>query len=106
MALLRTALVTVGVVLAFGLMFVGGNRWVGKPWELPPDSARYLAYDYLLVKHRWVTAAVIVVYGILLAATFRQEFARSFKIEGGKEFWIRLLLCSLILGLLALFWST
>ena len=103
---LRSVLVTVGVVLAFGLIVIGGNSWVPKPWDLPPDSARYLIYDYLLVKYRWVTAAVVVIYGILVALTFKQQFIALLKIEGGKEFWIRLLLPCLLLILGALFLST
>ena len=103
---LRTVLVTLGVALAFGLIFIGGNSWVPKPWDLPPDSTRYVIYDYLLVKYRWATAAVIVIYGISVAVTFKQQFVGLLKIEGGKEFWIRLLLPGLLLVLMALFWST
>jgi hypothetical protein len=107
MTLLRTALVTAGVAAAIGLIFIGGgSSWVPKPWDLPPDSARYLVYDYLLVKYRWVTMVVMVVYGITLAVTFKQEFVGLLKIEGGKDFWFRLLLPCLLLVLMALFWST
>ena len=105
MRLLRTTLIILGVVIASALVFIGANSWVADPWDLPPDSARYLAYDYLLVKHRWVTAAFIVLYGVLLAASFKREFVQSLKIEGGREFWIRLLLCSVILLSLGLLWS-
>ena len=103
---LRTALLTVGLAVAISLIFIGGNNWVLKPWDLPRDSARYLVYDFLLVKYRWVTAAVMVGYGIALALTFKQEFVGLLKIEGGKEFWIRLLLPGLLLVLMVLFWST
>ena len=103
MSVLRTTLIIVGVVLFFGLVFIVGNEWLPDPWELPPDSARHLAYEYFLVKHRWVTAAAILIYGFLVAVVFKRELPQAL-IELGWEFWIRLLLCSVLL-VLALLWA-
>jgi hypothetical protein len=86
-------------------VFISGGGWFGDPWDLAPDSPRYLAYDYLLVKHRWLTASGGLMYGILLAAVFRRQFVESFRIEAGREFWIRLLVCSALLVSAAILWA-
>jgi hypothetical protein len=105
MTSLRIALIAVGVVLLFGLVFIGGNAWVKDPWDLPPQSGRYLAYDYFLVEHRWLTAAAMLIYGVLVAVVFKRQVLHSFKFEFGLAFWLRLLLCSVILVSVVL-WST
>ena len=103
MSVLRPTLITVGVALFFGLLFIIGNRWLPDPWQLPPDSARHRAYEYFLVKHRWLTAAAILIYGLLVAAVFRRELPQAL-IDLGWEFWIRVVLGSVFLAL-ALLWA-
>jgi hypothetical protein len=56
-----------------------------------------------LVKHRWVTAAALLIYGLLVAAVFKRELPQAL-IDLGWEFWIRILLCSMFLAL-ALLWA-
>jgi hypothetical protein len=102
-SVLRPTLITVGVVLVFGLLFIIGNRWLPDPWQLPPDSARHQAYEYFLVKHRWVTAAALLIYGLLVAAVFKRELPEAL-IDLGWEFWIRVVLSSVFLAL-ALLWA-
>ena len=101
--ILRATLITVGMVLFFGLLFIVGNRWLPHPWQLPPDSARHQAYDYFLVQHRWVTAAALLIYGLLVAAVFKRELPQAL-MNLGWEFWIRVLLGSVFL-VLALLWA-
>jgi TRAP-type C4-dicarboxylate transport system permease small subunit len=104
--LLRATLIVVGVVFLFGLLLAaGGGIWVDRPWEFPRHSARYLAYDYFLVRHRWLTAAAMLIYGVVVAVVFRRELFQSLKPEFGREFWLRLLLCSVIIVSLVL-WTT
>src|SRR5687767_3728131 len=101
--MLRATLITVGVVLFFALLFIVGNRWLPDPWQLPPDSARHQAYEYFLVKHRWASAAAILIYGFLVAAVFKRELPQAL-VDLGWEFWIRVVLCSAFLAL-ALLWA-
>ncbi len=103
MSVLRATLITVGVVLFVGVLFIIGNRWLPHPWQLPPDSARHVAYDYFLVQHRWVTAAALLIYGLLVAAVFKRELPQA-AMNLGWEFWIRVVLCSVLLAL-ALLWA-
>jgi hypothetical protein len=103
MSVLRPTLITVGVVLFFGLLFIIGNRWLPDPWQLPPDSARHQAYEYFLVKHRWVTVAALLIYGLLVAGVFKRELPQAL-IDLGWEFWIRVVLGAVFLAL-ALLWA-
>lgn len=106
MTLLRATLMVVGLVLCVGLFVIaGGPWWIPDPWEFPSQSTRYLAYDYFLVRHRWLTATGILVYGTMVAVVFRREVFQSPKPEFGKEFWLRLLFYSVIVVSLVL-WTT
>lgn len=107
MILLRATLIVVGLVLFVGLFVIaGGPRWlIGDPWEFPSQSTRYLAYDYFLVRHRWLTATAILTYGTLVAVVFRREVFQSFKLEFGRAFWFRILFYSVIVVSLVL-WTT
>jgi hypothetical protein len=103
MSVLRATLITVGGMLLFGLLFIVGNQWLPDPWQLPPDSARHRAYEYFLVKHRWVTAAAILTYGFLVAVVFKRELPQAL-MNFGWAFWIRVVLCSVFLAL-AVLWA-
>ena len=106
MILFRATLMIIGLVLLVGLFLIGGGgSWVDKPWEFPSQSARYQAYDYFLVRHRWLTATALLIYGVVVAVVFRREIFQSLKLDFGREFWLRLFLCSVIVVSLVL-WTT
>src|SRR5262245_35953972 len=107
MTQLRMVLIVIGVVLGSALFFIVGTFGVNNPWDVPSTSPRHWAYDYLFVKHRWVTVAVFAVYFGLLAVAFKQEFLESFRKEGISEFKIRFVCYSVLLLILlgTMLWS-
>ena len=87
---LQIVLMFIGAVFALLIFFVTGT-FGADIWDASPISIRYRLYDFLMIRHKWLTVISLLFYLAFVVIAFKKEVRQAFSIEESvSEFHVRI----------------